>query len=132
MEITHDALLRAWPRLRQWIDTDRAGNLIRQELDDAAAVWNREGRDTSGLYRGSCLEAARSWTASTSHENDVSPTAVAFLAGGRSDGRAGLAGLGRWGGDLTPLGLEATAGRPALCPATPKDAEEPTSIAAAP
>ncbi|MGH3847115.1 MAG: protein kinase domain-containing protein, partial [Pseudonocardiaceae bacterium] len=28
VEITHEALLNAWPRLRQWIDTDRAGNLI--------------------------------------------------------------------------------------------------------
>src|SRR5262249_31269180 len=38
VEIAHEALVRAWPQLRQWIDTDRAGNLIRQELDDAAAV----------------------------------------------------------------------------------------------
>ncbi|MBV9314343.1 MAG: hypothetical protein JO100_11545 [Pseudonocardia sp.] len=51
VEITHEALLRAWPRLRQWIDTDRAGNLTRQELEDAAAVWHREGRDSAGLYR---------------------------------------------------------------------------------
>jgi Novel STAND NTPase 1 len=42
VEITHEALLRSWPRLRQWIDTDRAGNLIRQELEDAAVVWDRE------------------------------------------------------------------------------------------
>ena len=47
VEITHEALLRAWLRLRQWIDTDRAGNLIRQELEEAAAGWNREGRDTA-------------------------------------------------------------------------------------
>jgi hypothetical protein len=62
--------VRAWPRLRQWIDTDRAGNLIRQELDDAA-VWDREGHDTAGLYRGSRLEAARTWAANT-HEGDLS------------------------------------------------------------
>ncbi|MDQ6746572.1 MAG: hypothetical protein M3010_00485, partial [Candidatus Dormibacteraeota bacterium] len=56
VEITHEALLRAWPRLRQWIDTDRAGNLIRQEVEQAAAVWDRDRRDTAGLYRGSRLE----------------------------------------------------------------------------
>ena len=65
VEITHEALLHAWPRLRQWIDTDRAGNLTRQELDDAAAAWDREGRDTAGLYRGNRLEAARTWATST-------------------------------------------------------------------
>jgi len=46
VEITHDALLRAWPRLRAWIDTDRAGNLVRQELEDAAIVWNGNRTDT--------------------------------------------------------------------------------------
>ena len=38
VEITHEALVRAWPRLRQWIDADRAGNLIRQELEEATVV----------------------------------------------------------------------------------------------
>ncbi|MGH3722434.1 MAG: helix-turn-helix domain-containing protein, partial [Pseudonocardiaceae bacterium] len=79
VEITHEALLRAWPRLRQWIDTDLAGNLIRQELDDAAAVWDREGRDTAGLYRGNRLEAARTWAASRSSEGDLSPVVSEFL-----------------------------------------------------
>ncbi|MGH3836234.1 MAG: caspase, EACC1-associated type, partial [Pseudonocardiaceae bacterium] len=79
-EIAHEALLRAWPRLRQWIDTDRAGNLIRQELEEAAAAWTRAGRDTAGLYRGSRLEAARTRAASMSNEGDLSPAASAFLA----------------------------------------------------
>ncbi|MGH3722089.1 MAG: helix-turn-helix domain-containing protein [Pseudonocardiaceae bacterium] len=79
VEITHEALLRAWPRLRRWIDTDRAGNLIRQELDAAATVWDREGRDPAGLYRGNRLEAARTWAASRSSEGDLSPAASAFL-----------------------------------------------------
>ena len=80
VEITHEALLRAWPRLRHWIDTDRAGNLIRQELQEATAVWDRNRRDTAALYRGSRLEAARTWVASTSHKGDLSPAASAFLA----------------------------------------------------
>jgi YD repeat-containing protein len=80
VEITHEALLRAWPRLRQWIDTDRAGNLIRQELEEAAAIWIRDGRDAAGLYRGSRLKTARTWATSRSPESDVSPTASEFLA----------------------------------------------------
>ncbi|MGB6162181.1 MAG: WD40 repeat domain-containing protein, partial [Pseudonocardiaceae bacterium] len=80
IEITHEALLRAWPRLRQWIDTDRAGNLIRQELDEATAVWDRDRSDTAALYRGNRLEAARTWVTSRSYEGDLSPAASAFLA----------------------------------------------------
>ncbi len=79
VEITHEALLRAGPRLRQWIDTDRAGNLIRQELEEATAVWDRDRRDTAVLYRGSRLEAARTWAASTTHERDLSLAASEFL-----------------------------------------------------
>jgi WD40 repeat protein/transcriptional regulator with XRE-family HTH domain len=89
VEITHEALVRAWPRLRQWIDTDRAGNLIRQELADAADAWGRDRRDTAALYRGSRLDAARNWAASTSHEGDLSPAASAFLAASTEQERRG-------------------------------------------
>jgi hypothetical protein len=70
VEITHEALLRAWPRLTEWIGEDRAGNLIRQNLDDAATDWDR---DPSALYRGSRLKAARAWA--TSNQGDLNPTA---------------------------------------------------------
>ena len=78
-EIAHEALLHAWPRLRSWIDTDRAGHLVHQELDQAAQDWDRSRRDASMLYRGPRLEAARDW-ASRSHDDQASPTASAFLA----------------------------------------------------
>ncbi|GAA2363134.1 hypothetical protein GCM10010404_16500 [Nonomuraea africana] len=56
--ITHEALLTAWPVLRGWLDSDRAGLLVEQHLMAAAAAW--EG-DTQGLYRGSRLSLAREW-----------------------------------------------------------------------
>ena len=78
VEITHEALIRAWPRLRHWIDEDRAGNLIRQDVEEAAAAWNRDRRDAGRLHRGSRLDAARRWAASLGH--DLSPAGAAFLA----------------------------------------------------
>ncbi|SEQ21567.1 WD40 repeat [Lentzea xinjiangensis] len=59
VEITHEALLHAWPRLRSWIDEDRAGNLARQRLEEDAATWAASERDSSLLYRGARLEGAR-------------------------------------------------------------------------
>ncbi len=58
-EITHESLLPAWPRLRGWIDEDRAGLRTRRELSDAAAAWEHADRDPSLLYRGNRLTAAR-------------------------------------------------------------------------
>ncbi|WP_154697248.1 hypothetical protein [Lentzea guizhouensis] len=59
VEITHEALLHAWPRLRGWIDQDRAGNLARQRLEEDAAAWSTHERDSSMLYRGARLEGVR-------------------------------------------------------------------------
>ena len=77
VEITHEALIREWPRLRQWIDSDRAGNLLRQDLEEAAASWDHEHGDASALYRGSRLDAARIWA--SDHDHDLAPIARAFL-----------------------------------------------------
>ncbi|CCH27940.1 WD40 repeat domain-containing protein [Actinosynnema sp. NPDC047251] len=61
VEITHEALLQAWPRLRSWIDQDREGQLLRQRLEEDAATWANQDRDSSLLYRGARLETARHW-----------------------------------------------------------------------
>ncbi|RYJ25401.1 High-affnity carbon uptake protein Hat/HatR [Streptomyces sp. L-9-10] len=79
VEITHEALLRAWPRLRGWMDTDRSDNLLRQRIEDAAAAWAREHRDPALLYRGNPLAAARNW-ATRSGADGIGPTTKAFLA----------------------------------------------------
>lgn len=62
-EITHEALLRAWPRLRGLIEEDRAELLARQRLADAARAWDAEGREPGALYAGARLGQARPWLA---------------------------------------------------------------------
>lgn len=82
IEITHEALLRGWPRLRQWIDEDRVAALARQEVEEAAAAWDRASRrDSSLLYRGARLESAP--------DTEISPRASAFLAASRRQQRRG-------------------------------------------
>ncbi|TCO60842.1 hypothetical protein EV192_103423 [Actinocrispum wychmicini] len=78
VEISHEALLRAWPTLRKWLDEDRAGNLVRQDIEDAATGWIRDKRSNSVLYRGNRLTAARDWAAQPNH--GLSHTGHAFLA----------------------------------------------------
>ncbi|GHJ36838.1 hypothetical protein Sm713_24470 [Streptomyces sp. TS71-3] len=78
VEITHEVLLRAWPRLRDWIEADRPGNLVRQELEAAAADWEHAGRDPGMLHSGSRLAAAEAW-AGSAPSGALSSTASAFL-----------------------------------------------------
>jgi WD40 repeat protein/transcriptional regulator with XRE-family HTH domain len=67
VEIVHEALVVAWPRLRRWIEADRRGLLIAQRVDDDACRWHRDGRDPAMLYQGARLAAVQGWAESTSH-----------------------------------------------------------------
>ncbi|MFF4394160.1 hypothetical protein [Streptomyces sp. NPDC001480] len=59
VRISHNALLTAWPSLREWIDTDRDWLRTRQQVAVDADAWWQAGKDTSLLYRGARLTAAR-------------------------------------------------------------------------
>ncbi|MFC4086313.1 nSTAND1 domain-containing NTPase [Amycolatopsis samaneae] len=79
VEIAHEALIRCWPRLHDWLTQDRAANLARQQLESDARAWHREKRDSSLLYRGTRLETARRLA---DPPDPVAPTLLArdFLA----------------------------------------------------
>ncbi|BFO17249.1 hypothetical protein SHKM778_36370 [Streptomyces sp. KM77-8] len=77
--ITHEALLQAWPRLRDWIHADRAGLLLHQQLTHAAVEWEREGRDPSALYRGTRLSTVRAWADELDGRRRLGPGEEAFL-----------------------------------------------------
>ncbi|MFJ9150808.1 helix-turn-helix domain-containing protein [Streptomyces sp. NPDC102270] len=79
VEITHEALLHAWPRLRDWIHADRAGLLLHQQLAHAAAEWEREHHDPSALYRGTRLDTVRSWADELDGRSRLGPREEAFL-----------------------------------------------------
>ena len=79
VEITHEALLHAWPRLRDWIDEGRNDHLHRQQLEEDGRAWEGSERDSSLLYRGSRLEQARSW-AKSAGDTLLTRSAVEFLA----------------------------------------------------
>ncbi|MPY78337.1 MAG: hypothetical protein GEV04_07545 [Actinophytocola sp.] len=78
VEITHEALLDAWPRLRGWIDDNRAENLARQRLEADAESWDEQDKDPSLLYRGSRLESSER-LARESDTVELTPLARRFV-----------------------------------------------------
>ncbi|MEO3813102.1 hypothetical protein ABGB17_29215 [Sphaerisporangium sp. B11E5] len=58
IQLSHEALIRAWPRLRDWIAADRATLLTRQRLDQQARDWATHDHDPSYLYTGTLLATA--------------------------------------------------------------------------
>jgi WD40 repeat protein/transcriptional regulator with XRE-family HTH domain len=67
VEITHEALVAAWPRLRGWIAADRRALLAAQRLEDDARQWRRGGKDPAMLYRGAHLAAVQESIDTTAH-----------------------------------------------------------------
>ncbi|MFC5144818.1 XRE family transcriptional regulator [Streptomyces aureoversilis] len=58
-EITHEALIRCWPRLRGWLTEDRDHLRLHRRLTEAAQQWQALGEDPGALYRGVRLSTAR-------------------------------------------------------------------------
>lgn len=65
VEIAHEALLREWPRLREWIEEAREGLLLQRRLASALAEWRDAGEDTSYLVGGGRLEQFETWLTGT-------------------------------------------------------------------
>ncbi|NUS04061.1 MAG: hypothetical protein HOV97_16055, partial [Nonomuraea sp.] len=59
VELAHEALLTAWPRLRGWIEEDREQIRAQRRLTEAARAWEDHDRDPGVLYRGTRLAQAR-------------------------------------------------------------------------
>ncbi|MFQ3556616.1 hypothetical protein QZN11_07405 [Streptomyces gramineus] len=79
VRLSHDALLRAWPRLRGWIDADRDWLRARQQIITDAEIWWRSRRDPALLYRGSKLAAARESAANAGRTGEYEPRLTQFL-----------------------------------------------------
>ena len=103
VELAHEAVARAWPRLREWLDEDAAGQRVMHHLTGAADEWDGLGRPTGELYRGARLEAALEWR--TASDPDLTDTEGAFLdasEGAAHSERSGVDRRGRTPGSREP------------------------------
>lgn len=82
VELAHEALVRHWPRLADWLSEDRSGLRIHQQLTEAADGWESLGRDGGALYRGLRLSTALEWM--TSRERMLSQCEKEFLHASRA------------------------------------------------
>ena len=83
VEVAHEALLREWPRLADWLREDAQSRELREHLMAAARRWEGSGRDTGELYRGARLAMTLDWAAG--RELELNDTERAFLTEGRAE-----------------------------------------------
>ncbi|HEX8864529.1 MAG TPA: WD40 repeat domain-containing protein, partial [Lentzea sp.] len=63
VDLTHEAVIRSWPRLSGWLTANRDGLRVHHQLTEATATWESLNRDSGALYRGVRLALAREWAA---------------------------------------------------------------------
>ncbi|MFI0425136.1 AAA family ATPase [Spongiactinospora sp. 9N601] len=70
VELSHEVLLTAWPRLRGWLAEGQADRVLYGQVLEDAAEWRANARDEAYLYQGSRLAAVEqalpAWQATTS------------------------------------------------------------------
>src|SRR6266508_1972763 len=76
-EVAHEALIREWPTLREWLNQDREGLRVHRHVTEASHDWDLLERDKGALYRGTHLAQAREWA--ELHPNALNAGERAFL-----------------------------------------------------
>jgi hypothetical protein len=61
VEVAHEALIREWPTLRNWLEDDREGLHIHRRLTEAAEEWDESDRRLGDLFRGTRLDQTVEW-----------------------------------------------------------------------
>jgi len=83
VEVSHETLLTEWPRLRGWLDEDRAGRRLHTHLAASAREWDERGREPADLYRGPRLATALDWSAD--HNEELNMLERGFLEAARAE-----------------------------------------------
>ena len=82
VEVAHEALLREWPRMRQWLEEERDARRLHADLGAAARAWDDRGRDAADLQRGARLAATLDWAAG--HDGELDEREQTFLEASRA------------------------------------------------
>lgn len=82
IEVCHEALIREWPTLRDWLNRDRERLIRHRQLTADVNDWLSLDRDPGALYRGAKLDQALAWTADP--PDPLSMTELEFLDAGRA------------------------------------------------
>ena len=72
IEVAHEALVRNWPRMSEWLEEAAVSLRHRQRLSTQAEEWDRLGQDPGALLRGTQLAEAQQY-------DDLSPLESEFV-----------------------------------------------------
>lgn len=77
VEIVHEALIRNWSRLQEWLNGDRAFRIWQERLRVVLRQWQNDKQDEGSLLRGLPLAEAEQWL--TQRGKDLNQIELAFI-----------------------------------------------------
>lgn len=77
VEIVHEALIRHWERLKNWMDEVRAFRTWQERIRFSLEQWHSCGRSDDGLLRGMALIEAEHWLAE--HRDEIGAAERDFI-----------------------------------------------------
>ena len=95
VDVTHEALIREWGRLRGWLANNREALRLQRRIAADAKEWQAHDRRADFLYRGVPLDRAIEWL--TARKADATDEEQAFVTAGEleRDHQAALAEAAR-------------------------------------
>jgi DNA-binding XRE family transcriptional regulator len=81
-EVAHEALIREWHTLRNWLEENREGLRLHRHITVTSQEWDASNNDPSILYRGARLAQALEWA--TDHADDLNLLERSFLDASQS------------------------------------------------
>lgn len=83
VEISHEVLISAWTRLREWVDADRDRIVTHRRPAVASMRWQRT-RDAAVLFDSADLDRSRAWQPGGEWESEANHFEREFLAAARA------------------------------------------------
>lgn len=76
-EVAHEALIRHWPKLVDWIDRDRAFQSWLRQIRSNVELWSTDPSDDGPLLRSGILAQAKEWLAH--RRDDLSSAELGYI-----------------------------------------------------
>ncbi|MCG9892741.1 MAG: AAA family ATPase, partial [Thermosynechococcaceae cyanobacterium MS004] len=76
-EVTHEALFDHWDQMKDWLDSSRSDLRFQRRLDEAAMLWQQNGRPEGNLWRTPDLDLLQRFHARAG--DDMTPLQLEFF-----------------------------------------------------
>ncbi|MBI3240896.1 MAG: hypothetical protein HYZ49_01190 [Chloroflexi bacterium] len=83
VEVAHEALIREWPTLREWLAESRERLRVQRQITKEAREWEQQGRDTVDLLQG--LRLIQAIEFAEENPGELSQLERAFLEASRQE-----------------------------------------------